>query len=170
MRGTWELAQAELKRQEAGLIKLKKEVPLQIEIAQQTLAAARTDETRSRDNLKLTTDESNTSIEEARAAIAVAKANYTLARQEFDRFTALYKQEAVASAAPRKSRSRTTRPKPNCNSPKPGWQRPRLLARGSTSRAPTRRLRGRSFRRLARPWSLPRPVMTRFASWSCWSW
>ena len=36
-RGKLELADAELKRQEAGLTKLKKEVPLQIDVARQTL-------------------------------------------------------------------------------------------------------------------------------------
>ena len=42
-RGKFELAEAELERQKAGLAKLKKEVPLQIEVAEQTLAGARTD-------------------------------------------------------------------------------------------------------------------------------
>src|SRR6516164_3554108 len=42
--GKLDLALAELKRQEAGLVKLKKEVPLQIAVAEQTLAAARTEE------------------------------------------------------------------------------------------------------------------------------
>jgi membrane fusion protein (multidrug efflux system) len=62
-RGKLELAQAELKRQESGLAKLKKEVPLQIDVA--------------------------------RAAVEVAKANLTLAKQEFDRFTTLATQDAV---------------------------------------------------------------------------
>src|SRR6266850_2750953 len=45
-RGKLELAEAELKRQEAGLDKLKKEVPLTIDVAKQTLAAARIEEAR----------------------------------------------------------------------------------------------------------------------------
>ena len=64
-RGKLELAEAELKRQEAGLTKLKKEVPLQIDVA--------------------------------RAAVEVAKANLTLARQEYDRFTTLAKEDAVTT-------------------------------------------------------------------------
>ena len=44
-RGKLDLASAELKRQEAGLTKLKKEVPLQIDVAKQTLAGARTEVT-----------------------------------------------------------------------------------------------------------------------------
>jgi membrane fusion protein (multidrug efflux system) len=62
-RGKLELADAELKRQESGLAKLKKEVPLQIDAA--------------------------------RAAVEVAKANLTLAKQEYDRFTTLATQDAV---------------------------------------------------------------------------
>jgi membrane fusion protein (multidrug efflux system) len=95
-RGKLDLAQAELKRQQASLDKLKKEVPLQIDIAKHTLAAARTEETRATDTLKLTTDEVHKTIDEAEAAVAVAKANQTLAKQEYDRFTQLAKQDAVS--------------------------------------------------------------------------
>jgi membrane fusion protein (multidrug efflux system) len=68
-RGKLDLAEAELKRQEAGLAKLKKEVPLQIDVAAN-------------------------SVEEERAAVEVAKANRTLAKQEYDRFTTLAAQDA----------------------------------------------------------------------------
>jgi membrane fusion protein (multidrug efflux system) len=94
-RGKLDLAEAELKRQEAGLAKLRKEVPLQIDVARQTLAGARTEETRAKDALKLTTDEVNKSIDEAKAAVELAKANLTLARQEYDRFTELAAQDAT---------------------------------------------------------------------------
>ena len=93
-RGKLELADAGLKRQEAGLVKLRKEVPLQIDVAKQTLIAAKTDESRARDSLKLTTDEVIKSVEEAHAAVELAKANLTLAKQEFDRFTELARQDA----------------------------------------------------------------------------
>jgi membrane fusion protein (multidrug efflux system) len=96
-RGKLDLAEAELKRQEAGLAKLKKEVPLQIEVAQQTLASARTEEARAKDALKLTTDEVNKTIDEAKAAVGVAKANLTLARQEYQRFTELAVQGATTT-------------------------------------------------------------------------
>jgi membrane fusion protein (multidrug efflux system) len=96
-RGKLDLAEAELKRQEAGLAKLKKEVPLQIDVAKQTLAAARTEEARAEDALKLTTDEVNKTIEEAKAAVELAKANLTLARQEYDRFTKLAAQDATTT-------------------------------------------------------------------------
>src|SRR5262249_36276953 len=94
-RGKLDLAEAELKRQEAGLAKLKKEVPLQIDVAKQTLAAARTEEARANDALKLTTDEVHKTIDEAQAAVALAKANLTLATQEYSRFTTLAAQDAA---------------------------------------------------------------------------
>jgi membrane fusion protein (multidrug efflux system) len=94
-RGKLDLAEAELQRQEVGLTKLKKEVPLQIGVAEQTLAGAQTEEARAKDNLKLTTDEVNKTIDEAKAAVGVAKANLTLARQEYDRWTTLAAQDAT---------------------------------------------------------------------------
>ncbi len=103
--GKLDLAEAELKRQEAGLARLKKEVPLQIDIAKQTLAAAQTEEARAKDALKLTTDEVDKTIEEAQAAVEVAKANLVLAKQEYDRFTKLAAQEA----APQRKAQEVTR-------------------------------------------------------------
>jgi membrane fusion protein (multidrug efflux system) len=94
-RGKLDLAQAELKRQEAGLVKLEKEVPLQIDVAKESLAAARTEEARAKDALKLTTDETNKTIDEAKAAVELAKANLTLGKQEYDRFTELAAQDAT---------------------------------------------------------------------------
>jgi membrane fusion protein (multidrug efflux system) len=96
-RGKLELADAELKRQEAGLDKLKKEVPLQIEVAQQSLAAAKTEEGRAEAALKLATDEIERTIDEGRAAVELAKANLLLAKQEFDRFIALAAQDATTT-------------------------------------------------------------------------
>jgi membrane fusion protein (multidrug efflux system) len=94
-RGKLELAEAELKRQEAGLVKLRKEVPLQIDVAKQTLVAAQAEEARAIDALKLTTDEVNKTIDEAKAAVELAKANLTLAKQEYDRYTELGAQDAT---------------------------------------------------------------------------
>src|SRR5947209_7431234 len=94
-RGKLELAEAELKRQQAGLDKLKKEVPLQVAIAAQTLAGAQTEVSRAKDALKLTTEEVNKTVEEARAAVDVAKANSVLAKLEYDRWTKLAAQEAA---------------------------------------------------------------------------
>src|SRR5207302_3426789 len=96
-RGKLELAEAELKRQQAGLARLEKEVPLQIDIARETLAGARTEEARAKDALKLTTDEVTKTIEEAQAAVEVAKANSVLAKQEYDRWTVLAAQDATTT-------------------------------------------------------------------------
>jgi membrane fusion protein, multidrug efflux system len=93
--GKLDLAEAELKRQDAGLAKLRKEVPLLIDVARQTHLGAQTEEARAKDNLKLTTDEVQKTIEEAQAAVDVAKANTVLARQEFDRWTELAAQDAA---------------------------------------------------------------------------
>jgi membrane fusion protein, multidrug efflux system len=94
-RGKLDLAEAELKRQQAGLAKLKNEVPLQIDIAKETLAGARTEDARARDNLQLTTDEVTKTIEEAQAAVGVAKANAVLAKLEYDRWTKLAALDAA---------------------------------------------------------------------------
>src|SRR5262249_14089467 len=72
-----------------------KEVPLQIDVAKQTLAAARTEEARAKDALKLSTDDVSKTIDEAKAAVELAKANLTLAKQEYDRFTELAAQDAT---------------------------------------------------------------------------
>jgi membrane fusion protein, multidrug efflux system len=94
-RGKLDLAEAELKRQQAGLAKLRKDVPLQIDVAKETLAGARAEEARSQDALKLTTDDVHKTIDEAEAAVAVAKANSVLAKQEYDRWTKLAAQDAT---------------------------------------------------------------------------
>ena len=93
-KGKLDLAEAEWKRQEAGLVKLRKEVPLEIDVAKQSLAVAKTEEARAKDGLRLATDDVNKSIDEAKAAVELAKANLTLAKQEFDRFTELESQGA----------------------------------------------------------------------------
>jgi len=103
-RGKLDLAKAELERQKAGLTKLKNEVPLQINVAEQTLAGARREEARSDDALRLTTDEVHKSIDEARAAVEVAKANSVLAKQEYDRWTDL---AAKGAATPQKAQEVT---------------------------------------------------------------
>jgi membrane fusion protein, multidrug efflux system len=94
-RGKLDVAEVELQRQQAGLEKLKKEVPLQIDVAKQTLAAAQTEEARAKDSLNLTTDEVQKTIDESKAAVELAKANLTLAKQEYDRFTELAAQDAT---------------------------------------------------------------------------
>jgi membrane fusion protein (multidrug efflux system) len=88
-------ARAELRRQEAGLARLRQEVPIQIEIARRTLAAAEADERRAKDAVKLTEDEVEHTIGEAKAALAVTKADLVLAEQEYTRYTNLEKEMAA---------------------------------------------------------------------------
>jgi membrane fusion protein (multidrug efflux system) len=88
-------AEAELRRQQAALDRLRIEVPIQIEIAKRTLAAALADEARAKDALKLTEDETEKNVEEAEAALEAAEADLLLAQQEHDRFTSLQKENAV---------------------------------------------------------------------------
>jgi membrane fusion protein (multidrug efflux system) len=88
-------ARAELRRQEASLARLRKEVPLQIEVAKRTVAAAKADQARADENLELTRDVVGKGIDQARAALKSAKASEVLAGQEFDRYKQLYQEEAV---------------------------------------------------------------------------
>jgi membrane fusion protein (multidrug efflux system) len=96
-KGKLDLAGAELKRQEAGLAKLEKEVPLQVDVAEQTLAAAEREKARADDVFRLTNEEVLTTIAEAKAAVKVADANLTLAKQEYDRFTELAAVDATTT-------------------------------------------------------------------------
>jgi membrane fusion protein (multidrug efflux system) len=88
-------AQAELRRQEAALARLRVEVPIQIEIARRTLAAAQADQAKAREALKLTDDDVEKAIDEAQANLDAAKADLVLAEQEHTRFTTLQKEDAV---------------------------------------------------------------------------
>jgi membrane fusion protein, multidrug efflux system len=88
-------AEAELRRQQAGLDRLKQEVPIQVEISRRTLAAAQADQARAKEALKLTIDSVEKGVEEAQAGLAAAEADLVLAEQEYARFSTLYKQDAV---------------------------------------------------------------------------
>ena len=88
-------AEAELKRQEIALARLKIDVPLQIEVAKRTLAGARADRAKADESLKVTEDEVERGIDEAKAALDASKADLALAQVEYDRFADLAKQNAV---------------------------------------------------------------------------
>ena len=83
-RGKLELAEAELKRQEAGLAKLKKEVPLQIDIADRHLPGR--PRRRANDALKLTADEV-TRPSTRQGGRRGRQGESVLAKQEYDRCT-----------------------------------------------------------------------------------
>lgn len=88
-------AQVELRRQQAGLDRLKQEVPIQIEISRRAHAAALADQAKAKEALKLTIDSVEKGVDEAQAGLAVASADLVLAQEEYARFSTLYKQDAV---------------------------------------------------------------------------
>ncbi len=89
-----DLAQAELARQRADLVRVRKEVPIQVEIARRTSAAAAADRARAEESLKFTRDEVEKGIDEARAGVKAARASLTLAELEYTRFSHLEQQGA----------------------------------------------------------------------------
>jgi membrane fusion protein (multidrug efflux system) len=93
-RSKLEAARAELSRQEADLARLRKEVPVRVEIAKRARAGSEADRARAEKSRKLTRDEVEKGIDEARAAVKAARADLTLSQEEYGRFTRLYQQEA----------------------------------------------------------------------------
>jgi membrane fusion protein, multidrug efflux system len=88
-RAQLDTALAELSRQRADLDRVRKEVPIQIEIARRTFAAAQADRAKAEETLKLTRDDVEKGIDEARAGVKAAQASLTLAELEYARFTRL---------------------------------------------------------------------------------
>jgi membrane fusion protein (multidrug efflux system) len=93
-RAKLDAARADLARQVSDLERVRKEVPLQIAIAERTLEAATTDRSKAEESLKLTRDEVEKDIDEARAGVKSAKASLTLAELEYGRFSRLTEQGA----------------------------------------------------------------------------
>ena len=96
-RAKLDTAEAELRRQQEAMARLKIDVPLQIEVSKRSEAAARAARAKADEAHKLTKEEVAQGIDEARAGLEAAKADCVLAKQEYDRFTALAQQEAVPS-------------------------------------------------------------------------
>jgi membrane fusion protein (multidrug efflux system) len=88
-RAQLDTALAELARQRADLERVRKEVPIQIEIARRTFAAAQADRAKAEEALKLTRDDVEKGIDEARAGLKASRASLTLAELEYTRFTRL---------------------------------------------------------------------------------
>jgi membrane fusion protein (multidrug efflux system) len=99
-RAQLDAALAELARQRADLERVRKEVPIQIEIARRTFAASQADRAKAEESLKLTRDDVEKGIDEARAGVKAARASLTLAELEYTRFTRL--EETGASTLQRK--------------------------------------------------------------------
>jgi membrane fusion protein (multidrug efflux system) len=90
-----DVARGQLDAAQAQLDRLKEEVPIQIEIAKRTLAAAKAEHAKAVEAHELTKDEVEKSIDAANAALAAAKADQTLAQIEYDRYMNLFKDDAA---------------------------------------------------------------------------
>lgn len=119
-------AEAEWRRQELALARLKVGVPLQIEIAERTLAGARADRAKADESLKVTADEVERGIDEARSAVDAATAD--LARQNA---VPPRKQDEVTRTRPwrkcgwpRRSSPGPTGTRARSRSPAEPWRRP----------------------------------------------
>jgi membrane fusion protein (multidrug efflux system) len=84
-----EAAKRELVRQEADLARLRREVPIQIEIAKRSLAAAVADRAKAESSLELTDDDVEKGIDEAKAALKAARAEQVLADADHGRIANL---------------------------------------------------------------------------------
>ena len=82
-------ALAELDRQRADLARARKEVPIQIEIARRTFASAVADRARAEESLKLTEDDVEKGIDEARAELKAVEADLVLALADHARISNL---------------------------------------------------------------------------------
>src|SRR5262249_60119965 len=79
----------------APLPRLGGEAPIQPETPRRTLAAAEADQAKAKEALKLTEDEVEHGIDEAKASLAASKADLVLAEQEYTRYTNLEKEMAA---------------------------------------------------------------------------
>jgi len=89
------IARAELKRQQVGLAKVRKEVPLAIALAEQTYRMALAEQEKAEEGLAFTREEVAGNIDASAALVAVAQTNHALATSDSRRFTSLAEQEAV---------------------------------------------------------------------------
>ena len=86
-----EAARRELVRQQADLARLRREVPIQIEIARRALETAVASRSKAESSVVLTEDDVEKGIDEARAGVKAAKADLLLAQNDQKRFTNLQK-------------------------------------------------------------------------------
>jgi membrane fusion protein (multidrug efflux system) len=89
------IARAELKRQQVGLAKVRREVPLSIALAEQTYRMALVEQEKAEQGLAFTQAEVAGNIEASVAIVAVARSNHAQAATDSRRFTSLAEQEAV---------------------------------------------------------------------------
>ncbi len=90
-----EAARRELIRQQADLVRLRREIPIQIEISRRAFEAAVVGRSKAESSMALTEDDVEKGIDEARAGVKAAKADLLLARNDHDRYTILQKVGSV---------------------------------------------------------------------------
>jgi membrane fusion protein (multidrug efflux system) len=88
-------AQRQVDAAQAQLDRLKEEVPIQVKIAERTQDAAEAEYRKATEAQQLTKDEVAKGIDQAKAALAAAQADQTLAQADYDRYTNLFKDEAA---------------------------------------------------------------------------
>jgi membrane fusion protein, multidrug efflux system len=90
-----EAAKRELIRQEADLARLRREIPIQIEISRRALETAVASRAKAESSVMLTEDDVEKGIDEARAGVKAAKADLLLAVHDRTRYTNLQKVGSV---------------------------------------------------------------------------
>jgi membrane fusion protein (multidrug efflux system) len=90
-----EAARRELARQQADLVRLRREVPIQIEIARRALETAVAGRSKAESSVTLTDDDVEKGIDEARAGVKAAKADLHMAVFDRERFNNLQKAGSV---------------------------------------------------------------------------
>lgn len=89
------VAEATLAKAEADLALLVEEVPQRVVIAEKKQAIAQAEETRGRDALAMVTRDVDEAVAAARHGVERAKATFTLADEDYQRYTALLKDGSV---------------------------------------------------------------------------
>jgi len=89
------VAEAQRAAEEATLVRLQAEVPVEIAVTKSALAAAQAEEGRDNESLKFTTADVEKAIDEAAASLEASRAALTLAEEEYRRFSTLFRESAV---------------------------------------------------------------------------
>jgi membrane fusion protein (multidrug efflux system) len=92
---TRKVAEATLKFEEAALDRLEREYPRKVAVAQKESASAEAGREQARSALKMTTQDVEKAVNEARAEEEAARAVFTNAREEYERFSRLYAERSV---------------------------------------------------------------------------
>lgn len=90
-----EVAEASLKLEEATLVRLEQEHPRKVAVAERELASTESATDEARSTLKMTAQDVDKAVNEAKAEEQAAKAVLTHAAEEYERFTKLFQDRSV---------------------------------------------------------------------------